>query len=54
MYRTRTNGELRKENVEIPININEIKIDFYMDNGIITIQSIEVYKGELTVTFWDK
>lgn len=46
--------ELRKENVEIPININEIKIDFYMDNGIITIQSIEVYKGELTVTFWDK
>lgn len=53
-YAVGEDKELRKDNVEIPIDFERVGVDFYMENNIIAIMSVEMTKDFLSVTFWDK
>lgn len=53
-YTVGADKELKKENVEIPIDFERVAVDFYMENNVIVIRSVEMTKGFLSVTFWDK
>ena len=53
-YTVSDDKELRKENVEIPVDFEKVAVDFYMENNVIAIHSVEMTEHFLSVTFWDK
>ena len=53
-YTVSDDKELRKENVEIPVDIEKVVVDFYMEENVVVIMSVEMTESFLSVTFWDK
>lgn len=53
-YTVSDDKELKKEQVEIPVDFEKVAVDFYMEENVVVVRSVEMTDGFLSVTFWDK